>query len=67
MTKCPHGHDGYQRATAGADEISSCCQAAVSYYDDGFGDWVLCCKCCKAMVDSPEVEAGAVTIVLERK
>lgn len=64
---CPHGHNGNQYATAGVDEISSCCQARVSYLDDGAGDWVLCCKCCYAQVDAPEVEAGSVRVLLEER
>jgi len=27
-------------------ELSSCCNAPLSYYDNGDGTWVLCCKKC---------------------
>lgn len=50
-TPCPHGMYGDERdpaATAGRDEISSCCQARVTY---SLEDGDLYCKCCYGHVE----------------
>jgi hypothetical protein len=51
---CPHGFDGTQQAAVDEDEKSSCCGWRVTFMDDGYGGWVLCCKCCKAEVSGGE-------------
>lgn len=61
-TPCPHGHTYMDTGTAGADEISSCCHAPVSWWGDGSG---LYCKCCYGSIDSPEMVAGSTRLDVE--
>lgn len=58
--KCPHGYssDWEREASCDEDEISSCCAAPVSFFDDGYGGQVLACKCCYARITAGyEIEA----------
>lgn len=40
---CPHGRSGRGHGTIDDNELSSCCNAAVSIFID---DGVVYCKCC---------------------
>jgi hypothetical protein len=61
---CPHGYDGNLEASADDEEISSCCGAPVTFRDDGYGDQVLTCKCCYALITGG-TEVIGITIYLD--